>query len=43
MSQGPKLEQKSEVIAPGHTLSSVTDKITKLVLTRAPIANTYGD
>ena len=36
MSQVPGLEQaKSEVIAPGHTLSTVTDKITKIVLTRA--------
>ncbi len=27
-------DKKTEVIAPGHTLSTVTDKITKIVLTR---------
>jgi len=30
-----KKPPQSEVIAPGHTLSTVTDKITKIVLTRA--------
>jgi len=36
VSQGPALEpKKSEVIAPGHTLTTVTEKITKIVLTRA--------
>ena len=36
MTQGTRQdERKSEVIAPGHTLSTVTDKITKIVLTRA--------
>jgi molybdopterin-containing oxidoreductase family membrane subunit len=34
MSQAPKLADKPEFIAPGHTLSSVSDKITKIVLTR---------
>jgi molybdopterin-containing oxidoreductase family membrane subunit len=36
MSQGTGAREKqSEVIAPGHTLSTVTEKITKIVLTRA--------
>jgi molybdopterin-containing oxidoreductase family membrane subunit len=35
VSQGPPVPRESEVIAPGHTLSTVTDKITKIVLTRA--------
>ena len=36
MTQGARQgERQSEVIAPGHTLSTVTDKITKIVLTRA--------
>ena len=34
MSQAPKLAEKPEFIAPGHTLSTVSDKITKIVLTR---------
>jgi len=36
MSQGTPVQEskRSEVIAPGHTLSTVTDKITKIVLTR---------
>jgi len=36
MTQGTRQgERQNEVIAPGHTLSTVTDKITKIVLTRA--------
>ena len=36
MSSGPRTQhEKSPVIAPGHTLSTVTDKITKIVLTRS--------
>jgi len=35
VSQGPTTPRESEVIAPGHTLSTVTDKITKIVLSRA--------
>jgi Ni/Fe-hydrogenase subunit HybB-like protein len=35
MSAGGVGDRQSEVIAPGHTLSTVTDKITKIVLTRA--------
>ena len=35
MSQAPKtIGEKPEFIAPGHTLSTVSDKITKIVLTR---------
>jgi molybdopterin-containing oxidoreductase family membrane subunit len=35
MTQGTRQDDRtSEVIAPGHTLSTVTDKITKIVLTR---------
>ena len=36
MTQGTRQDvPQSEVIAPGHTLTTVTDKITKIVLTRA--------
>jgi molybdopterin-containing oxidoreductase family membrane subunit len=36
MTQGTRQDERtSDVIAPGHTLSTVTEKITKIVLTRA--------